>query len=222
MLSWLYEKPILEVNASRGQPRASALHGPASPGSRCGNEDRSSLADTGGSASGMDRPGIGDDASEPESLDAQGERAGAQGPATGKAAGATSPLDTEGASTIGRPSGTVPLGVWAEPGSMGRTHLGGAPEAPLWNKLEGPAGPVLDAPAGLSAEAGWVFLSASQERRSSAISPGFKKNCDPWSRGRRSYSRMKRGLPSILAWGWDGPRWESGCGLPQPASTGSD
>lgn len=179
MVSWLYEKPILKVNASGGHPRSSALHGPASPGSGCGNEDRSFIADTGGSASGMDRQRIGDDAPEPESLDAQSERAGNESSRTSEATRAARAADAKGASAIGGSSGTVSLGVWAEPGSVGRTHLGDPPEASLWNNLEGPAGPVLDAPVGLSAEAGWVFLSASQERRSSAISPGLKKNCDP-------------------------------------------
>lgn len=179
MVSCLHEKPILEVNASGGQPRVSALHGPASPGSRCGNEGRSFIADTGGSASGMDRQRIGDDASEPESLDAQGERAGNESPRTREATRAARSDNAKGSSAIGGSPGTVSLGVWAEPGSVGRTHPGGAPEAPLWNHLEGPAGPVLDAPVGLPPEAGWVLLSASQERRSSAISPGLKKNCDP-------------------------------------------
>ena len=179
MVSCLHEKPILEVNASGGQPRVSALHGPASPGSRCGNEGRGSLTDSGGSASGMDRQRIGDDAPEPESLDAQSERAGNESSRTHEATRPARAANDQGASAIGGPSGTVSLGVWAEPGSVGRTHLGGPPEASLWNNLEGPAGPVLDAPVGLSAEAGWIFLSASQERRSSAISPSLKKNCDP-------------------------------------------
>lgn len=179
MVSWVHEKPILNVNASGGQPRASVVHDSASPGSRCGNKDSGSLADTGGSASGMDRRGLGDDASESESLDAQGERTGVEGSRTSKATRASGSFNLEGGSGIGRSLGAVPVGVWAESSSVGWPHISGPPEASFWNKLEGSAGPVLDAPIGLSAETGRVFISSSAERRGQAISPSIKKNFSP-------------------------------------------
>jgi hypothetical protein len=179
MVLSFHEKPILNVNSSGGKPRASVVRGSASPGSRGGNKDSGFTADTGGSASGMDRRGPGDDAAKFESLDAQGERTGVEGSGTSKAAGASGSFNLQGASGIARPLRAVPFGVWAEPSSLGRPHSGDPPEASFRNNPEGSAGPVLDAPAGLSTETGWVFVPPRAERRGQAISSGIKKNCSP-------------------------------------------
>jgi len=220
MIFSFHEKPIVSVNASGGQPRASVVHGSASPGSRCGNEDSGFTADTRGSASGMDCRGPGDDASELESLDAQGERTGAEGPGTSKATGASGSFNSQGASAIGRPPGAVPFGVWAEPGSLGRPHISGPPEASFRDNPEGSPGPVLDAPARLPAETLWVFVPSRTKLGGQAISPALKKNSSPSKRARRSSLRMKRVLRCILGSGLGGRRWESGCVFQRRASIG--
>jgi hypothetical protein len=176
MVVWIHEKFIFNVNASGGQPRAFSLLGSGSPGSRCWSEDSGFVADTGGSASGMDRRGSGDNASEYESLDAQSERAGAEGSGTDKATWASSSFNAQGASGLGGSLRAVTFRVWAESGSLGRPHISGSLKASFWDNVEGSTGPVLDAPVGVSAETGWVFVSSSAKQRGQAISPDLKKN----------------------------------------------
>jgi hypothetical protein len=176
MISLIHEKPIINVNASGGQPRAFALHGSASPGSRCWDEDSGFAADTGGSASGMDLRGFGDNASEFESVDAQGKRAGAKDSGTDKAPGASRSLNGSGAAGIGSSLRAVTFRVWAESGSMGRPDISGPLKAPVWDSAESSTGSVVDAPVRLSAETGRVFVSSSAQRRGQAVSSDFKKN----------------------------------------------
>jgi hypothetical protein len=176
MVTWLHEKTIVNVNASGGQPSAFALHGSASSGSRCRDEDSGFAADTGGAASGMDCRGFGDDAAEFESVDAQGKRAGAKDAGPDKAAGASRPLNAQSAAGIGSSLRAVTLRVWAESGSVGRPHRSSPPKAPVWDSAESSTGPGVDAPVRISAETGRVFVSSSAQRRGQAISPDFKKN----------------------------------------------
>jgi hypothetical protein len=136
MVTWFHEKPIVNVNASGGQPRAFALHGSASSGSRCRDEDSGFAADTGGAASGMDCRSFGDDAAEFESVDAQGKRAGAKDAGPDKAAGASRPLNAQSAAGIGSSLRAVTLRVWAESGSVGRPHRSSPPKAPVWDSAE--------------------------------------------------------------------------------------
>ncbi len=89
----------------------SVVHGSASPGSRRGSKDSGSLADTGASASGMDGRSPRDDASDSESLDAQGERTGTKGFRTDKTTWTSSSFNPQGASVVGRSFGALPLGV---------------------------------------------------------------------------------------------------------------
>ena len=179
MLLGIHEKPIVNVNASGGQPRAIALHGSASSGSRCGDENSGFAADTGGAAAGMDRRGSGDNASEFESLDAQGKRAGAKESGTDKAPGASRTLNCQGAAGIGSSLRAATFSVWAESGPVGRPHISGPLKAPIWDSAESSTGPVVDAPVRVSAETSRVFISSSAQRGGQAISPDFKKNFSP-------------------------------------------
>ena len=74
MIPYFHEKPNFNVNASRSKQRAFTGHGTANPGSPYGDKDRGSIADTGGSASGVDRRRVRVDATELKSLDAPSER----------------------------------------------------------------------------------------------------------------------------------------------------
>ena len=179
MLFGIHEKPIVNVNASGGQPRAIALHGSASSGSRCGDENSGFAADTGGAASGMDRRGSGDNASEFESVDAQGKRAGTKDSGTDKAPGTSGSSNCQGAAGIGSSLRAVTCRVWAASGSVGRPDISGPLKAPVWDSAESATGPIVDAPIGLSAETGRVFISSSAQFRGQAISPDFKKNFSP-------------------------------------------
>ncbi len=73
MIPWFHEKPNLSVNAFRSKQRAFTGHGAANPGSPHGDKDRGSIADTGGSASGVGRRRARVDATELKPLDAPGE-----------------------------------------------------------------------------------------------------------------------------------------------------
>ena len=73
MILYFHEKPNLNINTSRSKPRAFARHGTANPGSPHRDKDCGSIADTGGSASGVDRRRARVDASEFKPLDASGE-----------------------------------------------------------------------------------------------------------------------------------------------------
>ena len=57
----------------------------------------------------------------------------------------------------------VSFGIWVTPSWVGWSHLGGPSEASVWDNLEGPSGSVLDAPIGVSTEAGGIYLSSRKE-----------------------------------------------------------
>ena len=100
MISCFHEKPNLNVNASGSKQRAFAGHSTANPGSPHGDKDRGSIADTGGSASGVDRRRVGVDATELKPLDAPSERSRVRGLGTREAAWASAAFKSKGSAAI--------------------------------------------------------------------------------------------------------------------------
>jgi hypothetical protein len=176
MIPCFHEKSDINVNASRSKQRAFTGHGTANPGSPHGDKDCSSIADTGGSASGVDRRRVRVDASELKPLDAPGERSRVKGLGTGKAAWASAAFNPKSSAAIGGGFREASFGIWVAASSMGRSHLSGASEASVWDNLEGASSSVLDAPIGVPTEAGGIYVSSREERRGQAISSGLKKN----------------------------------------------
>jgi hypothetical protein len=163
MIPCSHEKPNLNVNASRSKQRAFTGHGTANPGSPHGDKDRGSIADTGGSASGVDRRRVRVDATELKPLDAPSERSGVKGLGTRKAAWASAAVNFKSSAAIRGGFREASFGIWVTTSSMGWSHLGGPSEASVWDNLESSPGSVLDASIGVSTEAGGIYVSSRQE-----------------------------------------------------------
>jgi hypothetical protein len=163
MIPYFHEKPDFNVNASRSEPRAFTGHGTANPGSPHGDKDRGSIADTGGSASGLDRRRVRVDATELKPLDAPGERSRVRGLGAREAAGASAALKLESSAAIRGRSREASFGIRVTSSSMGWSHLGGSSEASVWNNLESSPSSVMDAPIGVSTEAGRIYVSSRKE-----------------------------------------------------------
>ena len=163
MIPCFHEKSDIDVNASRSEQRAFTVHGTANPGSPHGGKDRGSIADTGGSASGMDRRRVRVDASELKPLDAPGERSRVKGLGAREATWASGPDKPKSSAAIGEGFGEGSFGIWVTASSMGWSHLGGPSEASVWDNLESSSSSVLDAPIGVLTEAGGIYVSSRQE-----------------------------------------------------------
>ena len=180
MVALMYEKPNFSSNTSTSKPRASVSLRSRSAGSLCWNKDRGSIADTGGSASGMDNRRLRLDASEPESLDAQGERGRPEFLNARSKDRASCPSKPGDSSAIGGAVGETSSGIWAKSCPLGWSNLGCALKTLIWDKVESSSGSVLDAPVGLLPKACQLFLSSGKERRGQKVSFCFKKNSSPW------------------------------------------
>ena len=176
MIPCFHEKPDFNVNASRSKQRAFTGHGTANPGSSHGSKDRGSIAGTGGSASGLDRRRVRVDATELKPLDAPGERSRVKGLGTHEATWASTAVKPRRSAAIRGGSREAPFGIRVTASSMGWSHLGGSFETSVWNNLESSPGAVLDAPIGVSTEAGGIYVSSRKEGRGQAISSSLKKN----------------------------------------------
>lgn len=163
MIPCFHEKSDIDVNASRNKQRTFTVHGTANLGSPHGDKDRGSIADTGGSASGMDRRRVRVDASELKPLDAPSERSGVKGLGTHEAAWASAAFNPKSSAIIRGRFREASFGIWVTASSMGWSHFGGPFEASVWDNLESPPSSVLDAPVGVSAEAGGIYVSSRQE-----------------------------------------------------------
>jgi len=163
MIPCFHEKPHFNVNASGSKQRASTGHGTANPGSPHGNKDRGSIADTGGSASGVDRRRVRVDATELKPLDAPGERSRVKGLDTREAAWASTAVKPKSSAAIRGGFREASFGIWVTASSMGWSHFGGPSEASVWNNLESSPSSVLDAPIGVLTEAGGIYVSSRQE-----------------------------------------------------------
>jgi hypothetical protein len=163
MIPYFHEKPNLNVNASRSKQRAFTGHGTANPGSPHGDKDRGSFADTGGSASGVDRRRVRFDSTELKPLDAPSERSGVKGLGIREAAWASAAANRKSSTAIGGTFREASLGIWVTAGSLGWPHVGGSSEASVWDNLESSPSSILDAPIGVSTEAGGIYVSSRQE-----------------------------------------------------------
>ena len=163
MISCFHEKPNLNVNASGSKQRAFTGHGTSNPGSPHGNEDRGSIADTGGSASGVDRRRIRVDATELKPLDAPSERSRVKGFGTREAAWASAAVDLKSSAAIRGGFREASFGIRVTASPMGWSHLGGSSEASVWDNLESSSGSVLDAPIGVSTEASGIYVSSREK-----------------------------------------------------------
>jgi hypothetical protein len=163
MILYFHEKPNLNVNASGSKQRAFTGHGTANPGSPHGDKDRGSFADTGGSASGVDRRRVRVDASELKSLDAPSERPRVRGPGTREAAWASAAVNSKSSAAIRGGFRETSFGIRVTASSMGWSHLGDPSEASVWDNLESSPSSVLDASIGVSTEAGGIYVSSREE-----------------------------------------------------------
>jgi hypothetical protein len=163
MIPCFHEKPNLNVNASGSKQRAFTGHATANPGSPHGDKDRGAIADTGGSASGVDRRGVRVDATELKPLDAPSERSRVKGLGTREAAWASAAVNAKSSAAIRGGFREASFRIWVTASSMGWSHPGGSSEASVWDKLESSPSSVLDASIGVSTEAGGIYLSSGQE-----------------------------------------------------------
>ena len=160
MIECFHEKSGINVNASRSKPRAFAGHGTVNPGSPHGDKDRGSVTDIGGSAPGMDCRHVRVNASELKPLDAPSERSGVKGFRVHKEAWAAGADKPKSSAAIGERFGEASFGVWVAASSMGWPHLGRPSETSVWDNLESSSSSVLDAPIGVSTEAGGIYVSS--------------------------------------------------------------
>ena len=163
MISCFHEKPDPNVNASRSKARAFTGHGTSNPGSPHGDKDRGSIADTGGSASGVDRRRIRVDATELKPLDAPSDRSRVKGLGTREATRASAAANPESSAAIRGRLREASFRIRVTARSMGWSHVGGPSEASVWDNLESSPGSILDAPIGVSTEAGGIYVSSRQE-----------------------------------------------------------
>jgi hypothetical protein len=163
MIPCFHEKSHFNVNTSRSKPRAFTVHGTSNPGSPRGDKDRGSTADTGGSASGMDRRRVRVDATELKPLDAPSERSRVKGLGTREADWASAAANFKSSAAIRGGFREASFGIRVTTGSMGWSHLGGSSEASVWDNLESSPSSVLDASIGVSTEAGRICVSSRQE-----------------------------------------------------------
>jgi hypothetical protein len=163
MIPCFHEKPNLNVNACRSKPRAFTGHGTANPGSPHGDKERGSIADTGGSASGVDRRRIRVDASELKSLDAPSERSRVKGLGTREAAEAPAAVNPKSSAAIRGRFREASSGIRVTASSMGWSTFGGSSEASVWYNFESSPSSVLNASIGVSTEAGGIYVSSREE-----------------------------------------------------------
>ena len=163
MIQCFHEKPDFNVNASRSKQRAFTGHGTDNPGGPHGDKDCGPIADTGGSASGVDRRRVRVDATELKSLDAPSERSRVKGLGTREATWASAAVNPKSSAAIRGRFREASFGIRLIPSSMGWSHLGGSFEASVWDNLESSPGSVLDASIGVSTEAVGIYVSSREE-----------------------------------------------------------
>jgi hypothetical protein len=163
MIPSFHEKPNFNGNASGSKQREFNSHGTANPGSPHGDKDCGSIADTGGSASGVDRRRVRVDAAELIPLDTPSERSTIKGLGTHEAAWASAAVNLKSSAAIRGGFRETSFRIRVTASSMGWSHLGGSFETSVWNNFESSPGSVLDAPIGVSTEAGGIYVSSRQE-----------------------------------------------------------
>src|SRR5512139_3190535 len=126
MISCFHEKSDINVNASRSKQRAFTGHGTANPGSPHGDKDCGSIADTGGSASGVGCRRVRVDATELKPLDAPSERSRPKGLGSHEATWASTAVNVKGSAATRGSLSQDSFGIWVTASSVGWSHLGGS------------------------------------------------------------------------------------------------
>src|SRR3989338_3183210 len=214
MIPWRHETTDVRAAAPRGHPGTLGGHGERDSRSSDRSEDCRPLAGAGRAAPQLDRGGVGPDPDELEPVDARDERRGGGVVDPQAPSRPTGPTDFRPTPQAGAASGAVAPGLWAAAGPMGWADAGRAPEAGVCHRLEGAASADVDAPVGVSPDAGQPSGTASAGGRCHAVPASVKKNSRPWDRARPSSSRMRRVLPGTPGWGGGGPPRASGRGFP--------
>jgi hypothetical protein len=111
----------------------------------------------------MDRRRVRLDASELKPLDAPGERSRVKGFDTREAAWASAAVNPKSSAAIRGRFREASFGIRVTTSSMGWSHFGGPSEASVWDNLESSSSSVLDAPIGVSTEAGGIYVSSREE-----------------------------------------------------------
>jgi len=176
LVSYFNEEPHIDGAASGSKPGASFGLCSGNPGSLCRDKDSGSVADTGGSASGMDNRCLGSNATELEYLDAQSKSGRIESVAGKTKVGTTRPADTQGSGTAETTSGKNAAGFRAASSRLGRSDTGGSSETDLWDNPESSSSTVFDAPPGLSAETRRLFICTGARAGRQEVSGGTKKN----------------------------------------------
>jgi len=219
MICFRHEESNVNFEAFRSKPRAPFVLCPKNPGGLYWVKDSGFVADIGGSASGVDNRGIGADASEFESMDAQSKPRRGGSLKNKTQAWTPSSIGSEDCLRIGGSVKKVSPRFWDKSNSVGWPDPGGSPESTLWHKDKSASGSVLASSIGLPFKKGELHLFAGSARRSQRVSEGIKKNFKILSLGRLLFLKMKRGLPCIPGWVEDGPNVVCGCVFPPIAST---
>jgi len=217
MIVLRYEKSHFIFNASRCKSRASDSLCFGGPGGMDRFKNSRPIADTGGSASGMDSRSVGLDASELESLDAQDKRARDKG-ITGEIKNRASfAVNVEHSPETGGGFGEEAFRTRDKSRSMGRPHSCCPPKTAFWRKNKGSPGSVLASPIRVLPEACRLLVYSGAFKRSEEIPRRFKKNSSFLNRTRRLYLKTKRGLRCILGSAGYGQRKENECVFLPPA-----
>jgi hypothetical protein len=111
----------------------------------------------------VDRRRVRVDATELKPLDAPSERSRVKGLGTREAAWASAAINPKSSAAIRGGFREASFGIWVTASSMGWSHLSGPSEASVWDNLESSSSSVLDAPIGVSTEAGGIYVSSRQE-----------------------------------------------------------
>lgn len=218
MLIIKHEKSKFNLNASRSKPRASFGVCSENSGSLYRHKDSGSIADIGGSASGMDNRSLRTDASKFESVDAQSKRRRIRGIKNEIQDWSSFSIRPGSKSRTGTAYRKVPTGFWYKSSSMGWSNIGSSSGEAFWHKDKGASGTVLASSVRLQFEKCQLFLSTSSERGCHKVSEGIKKNFRILSLKRLLFLRMKLGLLCIHGWGEAGLKREYGCVSPQIVS----
>jgi hypothetical protein len=219
MLNLRYEEANINNNASRGKPRGSDSLCAENSGSLGWDKDSGSIADMGGSASGMDSAGIRSDTSEFESVDAQGKQGRLKEFREQGEEWASFSIDGQSSERIRGASGEESFRIWVKPCSVGWADFGNSFETPFRYKTGGSSGPKVYASIRLSSETGRLLLYAGSFKASQEIWPGSKKNFIILPQRKPLSLKMKQALPCIPDWVWVGPKRGKGCVSPLRVNT---
>lgn len=170
----------------------------------------------------MDMRGARFDASELESLDAQGKRTRVEG-FGGKAKERPSlPVNFEDSPEIRRRFGENAFRAWDKPRPMGWSHAGCSYKAAFWREDKGSPSPVLVAPVGILPETCRLLIHTGAFKGNEAIPCRFKKNFSLFNHMRLLFLKTRLVLRFILGLAGYGPRKESARGFLLPANITQD